>query len=73
MKTPRIYRGFTMPKAGRIHFRCYVCGRRQSNNARETFDPTNAVLLEFPCPKCADKDSPEHYFDQEVLPLGGAA
>jgi hypothetical protein len=58
--------GFKKLRAGRIHFRCYVCGRKMSNLPREEGDPANAVLLESPCPKHdTGKDPPMDYFDAE--------
>ena len=46
--------GFRKLRPGRIHMRCWTCGRKQSNMPRESYDPTTAVLAQFPCPRCAD-------------------
>lgn len=53
---------------GKIHLRCYVCGRKMSNTDRDAeSDPSNAVLIETPCPKCAgsDKGCETFYYDAQ--------
>lgn len=57
--------GFRKLRPGRIHVRCYSCGRKMSNMGREEYDPPTAVLIETPCEKCAmgGKDPESFYFD----------
>jgi hypothetical protein len=44
-------KGFKPLKEGRIHFRCPVCGRKQSNMKRDEYDPEGAFLYEVACDK----------------------
>lgn len=56
--------GFRKLREGKIHVRCYVCGRKMSNTAREQYDPPTAVLIETPCERCnAGKEPPTYYYD----------
>lgn len=57
--------GFAPLRRGRIHFRCDVCGRKQSNMKRGEHDPRTAVLMELDCDKCCQghKDCAPRYFD----------
>lgn len=56
--------GFRKLREGRIHLRCYVCGRKVSNSTRMPHDPPHAVLMEVPC-ECSqgDKGCDVFYFD----------
>jgi hypothetical protein len=54
--------GFRKLRAGRIHVRCYVCGRKMSNMAREEHDPATAVLIETPCERCPVGKEPETFY-----------
>lgn len=57
--------GFRKLREGRIHVRCYTCGRKMSNTHREPHDPSNAVLLETACERCSmgGKDHEVNYYD----------
>lgn len=56
--------GFAKLREGRIHLRCYKCGRKMSNVERDEYDPPTAVLMETPCPECVDgMEPPTDYFD----------
>jgi len=62
--------GFRPLRRGRIHMRCPLCGRKQSNVRRERYDPEGAVLAEIPCPKHDGlKDPTTDYFDALGEPI----
>ena len=54
--------GFKPLKAGRIHLRCYACGRKMSNMDRQADDPPDAVLCETECDKHHGSIEPPIYF-----------
>lgn len=58
--------GFNKSKEGRIHLRCFKCGRKHSNALRSEEDPQKAFLLEILCDKCGMgcKDGFGGYFDK---------
>jgi hypothetical protein len=57
--------GFRKLRDGRIHVRCYTCGRKVSNTTRMDYDPPTAVLIETPCEKCSQgcKEPESFYYD----------
>lgn len=57
--------GFRPLRPGKIHTRCPVCGRKQSNMPRQKYDIAGAFLVELACPKCSDS-SPDDgdYYDK---------
>lgn len=59
-------KGFNKLKSGRIHLRCFKCGRKHSNSIRAKTDPPEAFLLEILCDKCGMgcKDGHGGYFDE---------
>ena len=61
--------GFAKLREGRIHNRCYSCGRKISNQRRMDYDPTIAFLCESECPRCGNrsgsKDAEWYYFDSD--------
>lgn len=68
--------GFRKLRDGRIHMRCYSCGLKRSNVARQKYDPPNAVLIESPCEACCmgSKDPEWFYYDErgsELVPEYG--
>jgi hypothetical protein len=56
---------FPPGRPGRIHMRCWSCGRRQANSPRQRFDPDAAVVVELLCPACAEgtKDATQTFYD----------
>jgi len=64
-------KGFHKPKEGKIHLRCFICGRKMSNMPRNEDDPKNAFLVEIPCENCSQgcKDCPEYYYDKNGKPI----
>lgn len=56
--------GFKKLMPGRIHLRCPLCGRKQSNMWRAEHDPVRAVLAEIPCEKHPEVNQPDtDYYD----------
>ena len=56
--------GWPKLREGKIHLRCYSCGRRMSNIDRDEYDTPNAVLVEAECDKhTGSMEPPTFYYD----------
>lgn len=64
--------GFAKLKSGRIHLRCPICGRKQSNTVRQEYDPINAFLFEVPCDNHTGLKPTGIYFDTLGQAIGEA-
>jgi hypothetical protein len=70
MKTAELLKGYKKLRSGRIHLQCPECGRKMSNAPRADWDPSNAVLMVYPC-DCTSGNKVEggDYFDADGKPI----